>query len=146
MKKIYFSTLKSDSSWAKLTLFSTGEISAVHADEIGEERRLTPDHCGILPNNCLPCLSSNPPSIEKRRQLSPPDTPSSRRKSLSILSFKWREGPSDTALREWSQYFSRLQAFSLCFCCIFRNEFESEDTLLAYDWALFTSQAMPTTK
>jgi hypothetical protein len=29
-----------------------------------------------------------------------PDTLSSRRKSLSKLSFKWREGPSDMASRE----------------------------------------------
>ncbi|XP_004489360.1 uncharacterized protein [Cicer arietinum] len=96
-----------------------GEISAVHADEIGEERRLTPDHCGILPNNCLPCLSSNPPSIEKRRQLSPPDTPSSRRKSLSILSFKWREGPSDTALLSPRAFKQKLVAgSSIPFCPI----------------------------
>lgn len=83
-------------------MFLTGEISATHADENGEERilTLTPDHCGILPNNCLPCLSSsNPPVVEKKRPSSP-DTPSSRRKSLSKLSFKWREGPSDMALRE----------------------------------------------
>jgi hypothetical protein len=81
-------------------MFLTGETSASHADENGEERIVTPDHCGILPNNCLPCLSSNnPPAVEKKRPSSP-DTPSSRRKSLSKLSFKWREGPSDMALRE----------------------------------------------
>lgn len=67
-------------------------------DEIGGERKLVPDHCGILPNNCLPCLSSNALAVERRRPLSPPDTPSSRRKSLSKLSFKWREGSSDTTL------------------------------------------------
>ncbi|KAJ1380085.1 Protein ENHANCED DISEASE RESISTANCE 2, C-terminal [Sesbania bispinosa] len=67
-------------------------------DEIGGDRKLIPDHCGILPNNCLPCLSSNALAVERRRPLSPPDTPSSRRKSLSKLSFKWREGSSDATL------------------------------------------------
>ncbi|KAG4395726.1 hypothetical protein GLYMA_19G017700v4 [Glycine max] len=74
-----------------------GEVSTGHADEIGEDRKLSLDHCGILPNNCLPCLTSNAIAVEKRRPMSP-DTPSSRRKSLSKLSFKWREGSSDMTL------------------------------------------------
>ncbi|KAL5152930.1 hypothetical protein HKD37_19G052563 [Glycine soja] len=73
------------------------EVSTGHADEIGEDRKLSLDHCGILPNNCLPCLTSNAIAVEKRRPMSP-DTPSSRRKSLSKLSFKWREGSSDMTL------------------------------------------------
>ncbi|XP_027358823.1 uncharacterized protein LOC113867622 isoform X1 [Abrus precatorius] len=91
------STLKSDGPQAELNSVSTGEVSTGHADEIGEDRKLSLDHCGILPNTCLPCLSSNALAIEKRRPMSP-DTPSSRRKSVSKLSFKWREGPSDMTL------------------------------------------------
>ncbi|MCH84537.1 hypothetical protein A2U01_0005369, partial [Trifolium medium] len=100
-------------------MFSTGEISASHADEIGEERRLTPDHCGILPNNCLPCLSSsNAPTVEKKRPLSP-DTLSSRRKSLSKLSFKWREGSSDMASLSPKAFKQKLVAGStIPFCPI----------------------------
>lgn len=34
------------------------------------------DNCGIIPNNCLPCLASTAPSVEKRRSISssPPNT------------------------------------------------------------------------
>ncbi|KAK7316378.1 hypothetical protein VNO77_35380 [Canavalia gladiata] len=74
-----------------------GEVSTGHADDIGEDKKLALDHCGILPNTCLPCLSSNALAVEKRRPMSP-DTPSSRRKSLSKLSFKWKEGSSDMVL------------------------------------------------
>ncbi|XP_058778738.1 uncharacterized protein LOC131652798 [Vicia villosa] len=97
-----------------------GEISASHAaDDIGQERRLTPDHCGILQNNCLPCLtSSNAPSIEKKKPMSP-DTASARRKSLSKLSFKWREGSSDMALLSPKAFKQKLVAGStIPFCSI----------------------------
>lgn len=99
-----FSALKSDEPRAYFNSVSTGEASSAHADEIGEDRKLSLDHCGILPNTCLPCLSSNALAVEKRRPMSP-DTPSSQRKSLSKLSFKWREGSSDMTLREYSAYF-----------------------------------------
>jgi len=98
------STLKSDGSRVELDSVSTGEVSTGQADEIGEYRKLSLDHCGILPNTCLPCLTSNALAVEKRRPMSP-DTLSSRRKSLSKLSFKWREGSSDMTLRECSTYF-----------------------------------------
>lgn len=112
------STLKSDGPRAEFDSVSTGEASTVHADEIGEDKKLTLDHCGILPNACLPCLSSNALAVEKRRPQSP-DTPSSRRKSLSKLSFKWREGSSDTTLRECSTYFFTCRTyFVFWFFCI----------------------------
>ncbi|CAL0298995.1 unnamed protein product [Lupinus luteus] len=75
-----------------------GEVSASHADEIGEEKKLTSDYCGgILPNSCLPCISSVALPVEKRR-LTSPDTPRSRMKLPSKLSFKFREGTSDMTL------------------------------------------------
>ncbi|KAL2483400.1 hypothetical protein Fot_44844 [Forsythia ovata] len=49
------------------------------------------DNCGILPNNCLPCLASTVPSVEKRRSLTS-SPPSARKKTALKLSFKWREG------------------------------------------------------
>lgn len=96
------STLKFDDPRAELNSVSTGEVSASHADEIGEDKKLTSDHRGILPNACLPCISSIAVPVDKRRPTSP-ETTSSRKKSLSKLSFKWREGTSDTALGECSQ-------------------------------------------
>lgn len=82
------------------------ETTSVSVGETGEDRRLTPDNCGLLQNTCLPCLSSNAISVEKRRPTSP-ETPTSRRKSLSKLSFKWKElkeGGADMTLCECSQY------------------------------------------
>jgi len=122
------STMKSDGPRAYFDSVSTGEVSSGHADDIGEDRKLTLDHCGILPNTCLPCLSSNALAVEKRRPMSP-DTPSSQRKSLSKLSSKWREGSSDMTLREYSAYFfpcknrflfQFLRTFQLCANGLFR--------------------------
>ncbi|GMH31150.1 hypothetical protein Nepgr_032993 [Nepenthes gracilis] len=55
------------------------------------------DNCGIIPNNCLPCLASTVHSVEKRRSLvsSPP---SARKKMPLKLSFKWKEGHANSAL------------------------------------------------
>ncbi|TKY50331.1 hypothetical protein E2542_SST27791 [Spatholobus suberectus] len=93
-----------------------GEVSTGHVDEIGEDKKLTLDHRGILPNNCLPCLSSNALAVEKRRPLSP-DTPSSWRKSLSKLSFKWREGSLDMTLLSPKSFKQKPLAGSLIPSC-----------------------------
>ncbi|OAY49931.1 uncharacterized protein LOC110615911 [Manihot esculenta] len=56
------------------------------------------DNCGILPGNCLPCLASTVPPIEKRRSLSS-SPPSARKKAALKLSFKWKDGhPNNTLL------------------------------------------------
>lgn len=54
----------------------------------------------FLPNNCLPCLASTVPSVEKRRSLSS-SPPSSRKKAALKLSFKWKEGHPNATLREY---------------------------------------------
>ncbi|KAF7819656.1 uncharacterized protein G2W53_025111 [Senna tora] len=99
LKNAKNSALKSEGIQAEATSVAAGEVSISHVDEIGGDRKLTPDNCGLLPNACLPCLSSTALSVEKRRPTSP-DTPASRRKSLSKLSFKWKdkEGYSDMTL------------------------------------------------
>lgn len=58
------------------------------------------DNCGIIPNNCLPCLASTVPTVEKRRSFStsPPHT---KKKAVHKLSFKWKEGHSSSTLREY---------------------------------------------
>lgn len=55
------------------------------------------DNCGIIPNNCLPCLASTVPTVEKRRSFStsPPHT---KKKAALKLSFKWKEGHSSSTL------------------------------------------------
>ncbi|KAJ4973000.1 hypothetical protein NE237_006174 [Protea cynaroides] len=76
---------------------SHDEISSLSVDEsTGREGGIL-DHCGILPNTCLPCLASTVPSIEKRRSLSP-GPPNARKKASLKLSFKWKEGHSSSAL------------------------------------------------
>ncbi|KAL6969515.1 hypothetical protein U1Q18_029227 [Sarracenia purpurea var. burkii] len=63
------------------------------------------DNCGILPNNCLPCLAYSFPSVDKRRSLSS-SPPSAKKKAALRLSFKWKEGHPNAAIREY--YFSYL--------------------------------------
>ncbi|CAI8587774.1 unnamed protein product [Vicia faba] len=59
------------------------DISSVDASSNRDEGIL--DNCGILPNNCLPCLASNVPSFEKRRS-SCSSPPSSRKKTPTKVS------------------------------------------------------------
>ncbi|KAI8528451.1 hypothetical protein RHMOL_Rhmol12G0149300 [Rhododendron molle] len=55
------------------------------------------DNCGILPHNCLPCLNTTVPTVDKRRSLSS-SPPSARKKAAGKHSFKWRDGHSNAAL------------------------------------------------
>ncbi|MED6154859.1 hypothetical protein PIB30_000361 [Stylosanthes scabra] len=71
------------------------EISSVDASSNKGEGIL--DNCGIIPNNCLPCLASTVPSIEKRRSSSS-SPPSARKKAPMKLSFKWKEGHGNATL------------------------------------------------
>ncbi|KAA8533056.1 hypothetical protein F0562_033411 [Nyssa sinensis] len=73
------------------------EISS-SVDESGGREDGILDNCGILPNNCLPCLASTVPPVDKRRSLSS-SPPSARKRAALKLSFKWREGhPNATML------------------------------------------------
>ncbi|KAL8157162.1 hypothetical protein AgCh_002028 [Apium graveolens] len=55
------------------------------------------DNCGIIPNNCLPCLASTVPTVEKRRSFSTSPT-HTKKKAAHKLSFKWKEGHSSSSL------------------------------------------------
>ncbi|KAK4784772.1 hypothetical protein SAY86_019140 [Trapa natans] len=55
------------------------------------------DNCGIIPANCLPCLASTVSPVERRRSLSS-SPPGARKKVVSKLSFKWREGHANATL------------------------------------------------
>ena len=97
------SSLKLEGPRAEANTVSSGEVSRSHVEQSGEDKRISPDNRGLLPNTCLPCLSAVALSVEKRRPTSP-ETPSSRRKSLSKLSFKWREAYADTVVRKCLQH------------------------------------------
>ncbi|KAL9246435.1 hypothetical protein vseg_019970 [Gypsophila vaccaria] len=72
------------------------EISSSTDDSSGNEGRML-DNCGIIPNNCLPCLTTTTiPSIEKRTSVSSPT--SGRKKAPSKLSFKWSSGAANSRL------------------------------------------------
>ena len=71
------------------------EISSVDANSNKEDGLL--DNCGIIPNNCLPCLASNVPSFDKRR-LSSSSPPDARKKAPLKLPFKWKEGHANATL------------------------------------------------
>lgn len=90
--------VKSDGSSSGVQPVFLDEMSSFVDESSGREDGLL-DHCGILPHNCLPCLASTVPSMQKRRSLSS-SPPSARKKSALKLSFKWREGNSSANLRE----------------------------------------------
>ncbi|KMT07177.1 hypothetical protein BVRB_6g155020 [Beta vulgaris subsp. vulgaris] len=71
------------------------EISSSVDESTGKEDKML-DNCGIIPNNCLPCLNtSTAPSIEKRNSLS--SSPQSARKKAALrLSFKWKDAPPNS--------------------------------------------------
>ncbi|KAF7809211.1 DUF1336 domain-containing protein [Senna tora] len=71
------------------------EISSVDANSNKDDGLL--DNCGILPNNCLSCLASTIPSIEKRRSSSS-SPPNARKKAPIKLPFKWKEGHGNATL------------------------------------------------
>ncbi|MCD9640280.1 hypothetical protein HAX54_025482 [Datura stramonium] len=80
------------------------EVQPVFLDEIsssanGSSRREDGllDNCGILSNNCLPCLASTVVPVEKRQSLSS-SSPSARKKAAIKLPFKWKEGNPNAAL------------------------------------------------
>ncbi|XP_062106738.1 uncharacterized protein LOC133818067 isoform X3 [Humulus lupulus] len=68
------------------------EVSTVESS--GEDGTTPPfDNCGLLPNNCLPCLAN---TVDNKKI---PGPSSLKKKLPSKLSFKWREGQhSDQAL------------------------------------------------
>ncbi|KAK7367979.1 hypothetical protein VNO80_10000 [Phaseolus coccineus] len=71
------------------------EISSVDANSNKDDGLL--DNCGILPNNCLPCLASTISSVEKRRSSSS-SPPNARKKTPTKVSFKWKEGHGNATL------------------------------------------------
>lgn len=89
------------------------EISIVCVDESGKENETgVLDNCGLLPNNCLPCLASAVSSVDKRRSLSP-SHPIARRKPSLKLSFKRREGHATPPLCESHLPFLSLMPSSI---------------------------------
>ena len=84
--------------------------SASHEDGVSVSGGASPnsggilDNCGLLPNNCLPCMASAVGVNEKKRALSTSPTHSMKMPSLK-LSFKKKSGeanPSSTLCKQFS--------------------------------------------
>ncbi|KAF3622854.1 putative beta-1,3-galactosyltransferase 19-like [Capsicum annuum] len=82
------------------------EVQPVFLDEIsssanGSSRRDDGllDNCGILSNNCLPCLASTVAPVDKKQSLSS-TSPSARKKAALKLPFKLKEGNPVASLHE----------------------------------------------
>ena len=100
------------------------DISSVDANSNKDEGIL--DNCGIIPNNCLPCLASTIPSLEKRRSCSSP--PSSKKKAppklssrcefefLTQQSFISKERILFFSYIEWNRCFFRSMHLALQLC------------------------------
>ncbi|CAD5193873.1 unnamed protein product [Musa acuminata subsp. malaccensis] len=68
------------------------DVSVISVDEnAGHSDRGILNNCGILPNNCLPCLVVATSTIEKRKSLSN-SPPNSAKKASLKLSFKRKSG------------------------------------------------------
>lgn len=71
---------------------SPEDVSTISAnDSTGVDNSVMLNNCGILPNNCLPCLVTTTSTPEKRKTLSS-SPPNSFKKASSKLSFKWKSG------------------------------------------------------
>ncbi|KAI3977966.1 hypothetical protein MKX01_032343, partial [Papaver californicum] len=100
----------------------SGDSGETHA---GEKDKEVLDHCGILPHVCLPCLASTVPSIEKRKTLDPL-SPSTRKKTASKHSFRWKEGHSNLTSMSTKTILHRPKAGSqVPFCPIEKKMFDS---------------------
>ncbi|XVF44128.1 hypothetical protein PTKIN_Ptkin02bG0095800 [Pterospermum kingtungense] len=97
------------SNEGKQPVFLDDIASSMDEGSVKEDGLL--DNCGILPSNCLPCLASTVPSVEKRRSLSS-SPPSARKKTALKFSFKWREGHTNAALFSLKMFLQRPKAGS----------------------------------
>lgn len=83
------------------------------------------DNCGILQNNCLPCLPSGVPHVDKRRSFSS-SPPNLRKKVASRVSFKWKEGHGNSSFFSSRMLLQRPPAGSqVPFCPIDKKIFDS---------------------
>lgn len=85
--------LNSDELQSGTTPVFLDEISSSAGETAGGDDSIL-DNCGLLPNNCLPCLASTVHTDEKRRSL----TSSPRKKAALKLPFKWKDGHPTAAL------------------------------------------------
>ncbi|KAK2636313.1 hypothetical protein Ddye_031105 [Dipteronia dyeriana] len=100
------------------------EISSSVDEGSGKDEGLL-DNCGILPSNCLPCLASTVPSIEKRRPLTS-SPPRALKKVASKLSFRWRDGHANSTLLSSKMLLSRPIAGSqVPFCPLEKKMLDS---------------------
>lgn len=85
------------------------------------------DNCGILPNNCLPCLACTipQPQVEKKKPISS-ISPNSKKKVALKHSFKWKEAHANNTLLSSKMLLQRPIAGSqVPFCLIEKKIMDS---------------------
>ncbi|KAL8550392.1 hypothetical protein ACS0TY_009000 [Phlomoides rotata] len=91
------SKARSDDALSETIPVFVDEISCSAGETSGGDDGLL-HNCGIIPNNCLPCLASTVNTVEKRRSLSS-SPPSFRKKAAALkLPFKWKDGNPTVSL------------------------------------------------
>ena len=110
IKSVEHLSLSVSSELPKGHLENGARPSASHEDGVSVSGGASPnsggilDNCGLLPNNCLPCMASAVGVNEKKRALSTSPTHSMKMPSLK-LSFKKKSGeanPSSTLCKQFS--------------------------------------------
>ncbi|XP_047957735.1 uncharacterized protein LOC125203440 [Salvia hispanica] len=90
------SSVSTSASDISVMINDTSDVQPVYLDELSGASRENAnkednllDNCGILPNNCLPCLASTVSPVERRSLSFSP--PSARKKTALKLPLKWKE-------------------------------------------------------
>lgn len=92
-----------------------GKVATYVDESAGGEDMGILHNCGLLPNNCLPCLAGTASSSdEKRKSLSS----SPKKKTALRLSFKWRDGQAAPTICKFC-YCMRISVHlcKICFLC-----------------------------
>ncbi|KAK9675744.1 hypothetical protein RND81_11G027600 [Saponaria officinalis] len=99
------------------------EISSSADDSSSNEGRML-DNCGIISNNCLPCLTTTTvPSIEKRASVGSPTN--ARKKAPLKLSFKWSNGAPNSRLSSKTLLQRPLAGSQVPFCPVDKRLMDS---------------------
>ncbi|KAI3720266.1 hypothetical protein L6452_21179 [Arctium lappa] len=114
---------RSDAPSNEMKPVNLDEISSSVDDNAGREDGVL--DCGLIPGNCLPCLATTVPSVEKRRSLSS-SPPNARKKTAHKLSFRLKDGhPSATIFSSKNHLERPIAGSQVPFCRAEKKVFDS---------------------
>lgn len=107
------SSVSTSASDISVMINDTSDVQPVYLDELSGASRENAnkednllDNCGILPNNCLPCLASTVSPVERRSLSFSP--PSARKKTALKLPLKWKEEHTAASKCEFASFWFYL--------------------------------------